>query len=146
MLAWWISASRALRDPLRDNGLPPWNMTPQGRRSRLLFVSPPPPITSSQAYKTHRGLGKARRGSRSNERVSKQEEGQQEKKWKTQAVLVWVCGKVALGREGRETVKGGFCPSCAHGPLGFTFINEGAGDVSASCGVVCLRRSARALE
>ena len=46
------------------------------------------------------------------------------------------------GGEGRETVKGGFCPSCAHGPLGF--INKGAGDVSTSCGVVCLRRSARA--
>jgi len=70
-------------------------------------------------------LGKVQRGStsRSNEQAkARQEDGrQQEKKWKTQAVLVWVCGKVALGR---ETVKGAFCPSCARPwSLGF-YISE----------------------
>jgi hypothetical protein len=61
VLAWWISASRALRDPLRDNGLPPWNMT-QELEADYSPVSSTPLITSSQAYKTHRGLGKAQRG------------------------------------------------------------------------------------
>lgn len=99
---------------------------------------PPPPIPSSQTYKTHTDLGKAQRGStsRSNEQAKARQEGgrQQEKKWKTQAVLVWVCGKVALGR---EAVKGAFCPSCARPwSLGF-YISKRAGDVLATCKLFC---------
>lgn len=125
MLAWWISASRALRDPRRDRGLPPWNMTTPEYKSNLLFRFLHPLFQALKPIE-HTDLGKAQRGStsRSNEQAkARQEEGrQQEKKWKTQAVLVWVCGKVALGR---ETVKGAFCPSCARPwSLGFYISRE----------------------
>jgi hypothetical protein len=119
VLAWWISASRALRDPRRDKGLPPWNMTPPEDKSNLLFRFLHPLFQALKPIK-HTQTWARRRGARPQEATSKQkQEGgrQQEKKWKTQAVLVWVCGKVALGR---EAVKGPFVrPAPAHGPLGF---------------------------
>jgi hypothetical protein len=126
VLAWWISASSALRDPRRDRGLPPWNMTPSRTQNEAPLPLPPPPLFQAlEPIKNTQRLGQGAEGagssSRSNEQAkARQGEGQQEKKRETQAALVWVCGKVVLGEGNCE--RGALCPSCV--PLGFYISKE----------------------
>lgn len=123
MLAWWISASSALRDPRRDRGLPPWNMTPSRTQNEAPLPLPPPPaIPSSQAYKKHTETwARRRRGGlelkkqRASKSKARRRPTRKETRDATQAALVWVCGKVVLGEGNCE--RGALCPSCV--PLGF---------------------------
>jgi hypothetical protein len=74
VLAWWISASRALRDPRRDKGLPPWNMTPPEDKSNLLFRFLHPLFQALKPIK-HTQTWARRRGARPQEATSKQKQG-----------------------------------------------------------------------
>jgi hypothetical protein len=58
VLAWWISASRALRDPLRDKGLLPWNMTSQEVKS--VSFSRTPNLKNTEAWARNRGAPRRR--------------------------------------------------------------------------------------
>lgn len=152
MLAWWISASSALRDPRRDRGLPPWNMTPSRTQNEAPLPLPPPPaIPSSQAYKKHtetwarrtRG-GLELKKQRASKSKARRRPTRKETRDATQAALVWVCGEVVLG-EG----------NCEGGPLFrpaslWVLYKQGVQEMSwqlANCFcLVCLTRSAKALE